>query len=145
MPLTKTSLIENISVEVLINRRKIKFYSCYLPASYRTADINQHFANDINALTRINTSFFALGDFNATHRSWNCSRNNKAGNILSDNANNGQFFILNTDTHTHFPSNSNHLPSTLDLILTNGHFPVSDPFTVPLGSDHAGVSQPPYA
>lgn len=77
IPILRTNLIENIGIEIIINRRRMQFYSCYLPGGFRTNDINQHLANDITTITRRNTSYFALGDFNATHRSWNCSQNNK--------------------------------------------------------------------
>lgn len=140
LPVMKTNIVENIGIEVAINRRKIQFFSCYLPGGSQTNLINQHFANDITEITRRNNSYFAIGDFNASHYNWNCLRNNRAGSILSDNANNGSFFILHPDTHTHFPSNSSHAPSTIDLILTNGFNNISDPYTTPLGSDHAGVT-----
>lgn len=140
IPIPNTHLIENIGIEIICNRRKIHIFSCYLPGGTRAAEIRQHFANDITCIANRNSTFFALGDFNATNSAWNCTRNNTAGNILLDITNNGQIFLLHPDTHTHFPSDSSREPSTIDLIFTNGHLPISDPTTTPLGSDHAGIT-----
>lgn len=117
LPIVPTNLIENISIEVALNQRKIIFYYCYLPGGLRSDVINQHYADDLDKITRTHRSFFALGDFNSKHRSWNCPNNNRAGNILSDYTNNGQCFVLHSDSQTHFPSNSNNQPSTIDLNL----------------------------
>lgn len=71
-----TSSIENITIEVLINNIPTCITAAYSPK------YSIHFANDIQALTSLNTQFLLFGDFNAKHTSWNCKNNNRAGNSL---------------------------------------------------------------
>lgn len=139
LPALNTKLIENIGVVVSSQRRKLQIFSCYLPGGSSTRQIREHYENDLNEISRRNTSFFAVGDFNSKHRSWNCNRANVAGTALFNNVNDNQCFILHPHEPTHFPADPNKQPSTIDLILTNGHLPISDPTTVCLGSDHSGV------
>lgn len=55
--------------------------------------------------------------------------------MASDN----HFFVLHPFDHTHFPTDPRKSPSTIDLIITNGHIPINTPETVCLGSDHNAV------
>ena len=139
MPSLNTALIETIGIEVHSQRRKIQIISCYVPGGASSDQIRTHFENDVNILTRRNSCFFAVGDFNAKHASWNCNRSNLSGRILFEKAADNGYFVLHSADHTHHPSNSRQQPSTIDLIVTNGHRPISEPVTTSLVSDHCAV------
>lgn len=108
-------------VLIIVRRRKFQVFCCYVPGAATTTQIRSHFNNDLNKICRRNNAFFAVGDFNSKHRSWNCTRANLAGTTLFDNAADNQCFILHPHEPTHYPSEPNKSPSTIDLILTNGH------------------------
>ena len=140
LPSLQTSLLENIGIEVICSRRKFHVYSCYNPGGSSNSQIRSFLNADLNKMSRRNASFLSVGDFNAKHRSWNCDRANLSGSILFDNAFENQCFVLHPNEPTHFPVDPNKSPSTIDLILTNGHLQLTDPYTtVCLGSDHNGV------
>lgn len=139
LPSLNTELVENIGITVSGQRRKFQVFSCYVPGASTTTQIRSHFNNYLNKICRRNNAFFAVGDFNSKHRSWNCTRANLAVTTLFDNAADNQCFILHPHEPTHYPSDPNKSPSTIDLILTNGHQQITNPSTVCLGSDHNGV------
>lgn len=62
-----------------------------------------------------------FGDFNARHYSWNCSKTNKAGNVLYALQQTNNFMIFYPAEHTHHP-HSGQTPSTIDLVLANVNF-----------------------
>lgn len=113
LPLTKTSNIENLSVEVSINQRQIVITTAYSPR------YTINFKNDIVALTPINREFILLGDLNAKHPSWNCQRDNSAGTTLNDIQQARNFFIHYPDSPTLYPHQRHRVASTVDLVLSN--------------------------
>lgn len=128
-----TSSIENIAIEVLINNIPTCITAAYSPK------YSIHFANDIQALTSLNTQFLLFGDFNAKHTSWNCNNNNRAGNSLFSTQQSSHFMIYHTPNHTHFP-HSGQTPSTIDLLLANVNFAFDITTHInQISSDHAPV------
>lgn len=86
-------------------------------------EYSSHFVADIHKLISIsNNEYFIFGDFNAKHSSWNCSKNNNAGNDLFNLQNQNDFFIYYLDSPTYFSTSSsrNH-QSTLDILLSNSN------------------------
>lgn len=81
-----------------------------------------------------------MGDLNARHTSWNCVKNNTAGNRLYELQNRSHFLIHNTPSPTHFP-HSGKTPSTIDLLLTNTSLYIPQIFTLEnvLTSDHMPI------
>jgi hypothetical protein len=141
LPHPQTKLIECIGVEVqLANGSKINIWSAYMPGGSKNSSIRNHFASDINKLTRNRSSYFICGDLNARHRHWNCSRANPAGTILYDEYCRNDFLIAHPATPTRIPSNSRCLPSTIDLTLTNGVHQTTDFNCITMSSDHLAVS-----
>lgn len=125
-----TKSIENIAIEVILNKTPTNIITAYSPKH------TQHFMNDIEMLTSTNKQFLLFGDFNAKHNSWKCSVNNKAGNELFSAQQSSDFLIYHTSEHTHFP-HSGQRSSTIDILLSNANFGF-DFFTHPdqMGSDH---------
>lgn len=113
LPITKTSGIENLSIEVSVNQRRVVITTAYSPR------YSNNFINDIISLTPINREFFLLGDLNAKHTSWNCHRNNSAGITLNDLQQVRNFFIHNPDNPTLYPHQRHRRASTVDLVLSN--------------------------
>lgn len=113
LQLTKTSTVENLSVEVTINQRRVVITTAYSPR------YTGHFKDDVVSLTPTYKEFILLGDLNAKHPSWNCVRSNSAGNILNDLQQSRNFFIHNTDSPTLFPHQRQRNASTVDLVLSN--------------------------
>lgn len=46
------------------------------------------------------------------------------------------FYVVHPSGHTHFPSDPNKQPSTIDIGLTNSLFPITTSETIPMSSDH---------
>lgn len=113
LPLTKTSSIENLSVEVSINQRRVVITTAYSPR------YTSNFGNDIIALTPDNSEYILLGDLNAKHPAWNCVSDNTAGNTLNTLQQSCNFFIYSPDNPTLYPHQRSSTPSTVDLVLSN--------------------------
>lgn len=84
-------------------------------------------------------AFIILGDLNAKHTSWDCNKNNAAGNSLFTLQQSEQFMVFHTTEHTHYP-HSGATPSSIDLMVTNAHNSF-DLFAFPdqLSSDHSPI------
>lgn len=119
LPITYTSTIENLSVEVNINKRKIIVSTAYCPK------YSSNFTNDIKALTPTDKEFILLGDLNAKHVSWNCHNNNVSGTLLNQLQQNRNFFIYHPDSYTLYPHRRGSRPSTVDIILSNLSLPMN--------------------
>lgn len=126
----ETSIIENISIEVNINNSRYIVTAAYCPR------YSKDFLKDIKLLTTNQNNFALFGDLNAHHHSWNCARNSKGGKELHDLQLRANFYILHSNTPTHFPG-SNRTPSTIDLVLTNSDLNFSEiDASYQLPSDH---------
>lgn len=112
LPNYSTAVAENISIEVIVNKKPLTFTAAYIP-KYTT-----NFAKDIKKITPNNKNFIVLGDFNAKHVAWGCSSNNRAGRVLHNILHNSNFVIHHPDSFTHVP-HCGHRPSTIDFALTN--------------------------
>lgn len=136
LPYLRTHLIENIGIEISTYTGNISIFSCYLPGGARRQEIQAHFSHDISSITHRRQTYFAFGDFNARHRSWNNTRANVAGTILNDLMQRNRFYVIYPSSHTHFPNDPRKQPSTIDIGLTNSVLPVGEPIVEPLSSDH---------
>jgi exonuclease III len=138
---THTTTIEAIGIEVNLMNQPIQFYAVYFPGS-KLNDIKlTNFKKDLITLSSNRKPFFLCGDLNAKHRLWNCTRANKAGNILFSEMSHRNFSVNFPPTPTYFPPQSNRSnPSTIDIVLTNGYFDVKDIRSLnSLSSDHQPV------
>lgn len=140
LPTINTRLLESIGITINTeNQGKIDFFSIYLPGGSSNNEIRNLYAQDLRKITQNRRSYFAAGDFNSKHRLWNCSRANVAGNILFSELNNNNFMVLHPFGHTHFPVDPNKIPSTIDLVLTNGLHATENFQNLTLNSDHTPV------
>ena len=140
LPDLNLSIIEAIGIQVEINNNnKLQIYAIYLPGGSSNSNINRHFASDIKKLTNRRISYFICGDFNSKHRFWNCNIANRVGTLLYEVYNRNNFAILHPPTSTHFPVDSRKIPSTIDLVLTNGIHDHTVLTSIPLSSDHNAV------
>lgn len=132
-----TTVIEAISLRIFANNTNFIITSAYFPGSSESSVLSQ-FRQDIYTLTS-SSNFIIGGDLNAKHSSWNCVRNNGAGNILYEILMNNNFLLHFPDSPTHFP-HSGSLASTIDLFLSQG-FPCPHNITTDhaLKSDHVTV------
>jgi Reverse transcriptase (RNA-dependent DNA polymerase)/Endonuclease-reverse transcriptase len=140
LPHTKTTLIENISIEIFQNNKSVIVTSIYVPGSISAAQSSTHFKNDIRKLTSHSKSFYICGDFNAKHRDWNNFRANKNGNLLYDAYCEHNFLIKYPSEFTRFPNDRRSNPSTIDLVLTNGLQATSEFKCHPMSSDHVAIT-----
>ena len=130
-----TKTIEAVGVSVSTDNRQIRIIAAYFPGSRRCSDWS-HFRRDIRAMVDHDDPFFVVGDFNARNRFWNCEKNNKAGNILLQEATRCGFFVNFPDSPSFIPT-GRVKPSTLDLVLPNNIIDMSKPITMNvLSSDH---------
>lgn len=140
LPHSNTQLIENISIEVsLSNGGSIIITSVYLPGGTQCLQASTFLRSDIRKLTNSPKSYFICGDLNARHRSWNCYRANKNGNLLFDEYCNSNFLIKHPNEFTRYPYDRRSNPSTIDLVLTNGLHTMSDFKCTPMSSDHMAI------
>lgn len=137
LPNLNTQIIETIGVEVYGTH----FYSVYFPGSKLNPEKLAQFKNDIGKLTSQRKNFFLGGDLNSKHRFWNCSKNNKAGNILFNEMIARNFTIHHSPSATHFPPQANrNVPSTIDIALSSGHNLINNIQTInALSSNHLPV------
>lgn len=99
--------------------------------------LDSHFQRDLLNLCSNNLPFFLVGDLNAKHRAWNCRRSNKAGKLLFNFLGSQPFFLSYPDSPTYSPASLIMSPSTIDLIITDGRIPSTEPRTIEkLSSDH---------
>lgn len=134
LPISKTSYIENLSVQICINRTKVTVTTAYSPKHTR------YFRNDIKALTPPDKDFIILGDFNAKHYSWNCPYSNTSGRALNNLQRSSNFFVYHPNNYTLYPHQRNRRPSTVDIVLSN----ISIPFRLKtleyeIPSDHLPI------
>lgn len=105
------------------------------------ASLRSNLIPEITALCDPSEPFFIVGDFNSKHRSWTCSRPNTAGKLLKQFIDDSGLHLLFPDSHTYNPTSLQMSPSTIDLIITNGIIPCSDPEAIEIfTSDHYPVS-----
>ena len=114
-----TSILETLGVEIQVRNQSCYIILVYLPGGTKTKHIKDHYYHDLRLLTSLRKPYFLVGDFNSSHKSWRCLRNNTAGKILFDTCKNSNFFINYPNDHTHIPTNNLNNPSTLDLVITN--------------------------
>lgn len=137
LPNLNTKIIETIGIEV----NGTEYYSIYFPGSRLNPEKLTQFKNDIAKLTSSRKNFFLGGDLNSKHRFWNCSKSNKAGNILYKEMITRNFTIHYPATATHFPPQANrNIPSTIDIAISNGRNFIKNIYTVnALSSNHLPV------
>lgn len=136
---TKSKVIETVGISIPFGEHKLNIIAAYFPGSRRGSDWSS-FRQDIRALSNHTDPFLIVGDFNARHNQWNCATNNRAGNLLLQEATHCGFTVHYPDTPT-FLSHGRGRPSTLDLVLSNNILNMTKPVTLnELSSDHLPVS-----
>ncbi|KAI8126988.1 putative RNA-directed DNA polymerase from transposon X-element [Lucilia cuprina] len=108
---------ELLSLSINILTTKI-FLPMKIITAY-SAHYNHNFKHDILKLTSPSKDYILLGDLNAKHTSWNCIRNNTAGNVLSQLQHTCNFFVYYPNDPTYYPHQHGRAPSTIDLVLSN--------------------------
>ncbi|GBM43177.1 hypothetical protein AVEN_50101-1 [Araneus ventricosus] len=114
----------------LPNIPPINFVSAYRPPD----KANVIFTLDFESIYAYNTATFIVGDLNAKHRNWNCSRNGKFGRQLANFAGKTNAKIVELDTPTHFHYRGS---SVIDLGLArNIPYGINSYSLTDLPSDH---------
>ncbi|GFY12288.1 probable RNA-directed DNA polymerase from transposon X-element [Trichonephila clavipes] len=99
------------------NTNHISITSIYVPPR----SDNHLFTCDLETILQINSNCVIFGDFNATHRTWNCSHNSTRENHLKSFADNSNLEIAFPASHTRYGYNSS---NTLDFaLISNFNFP----------------------
>ena len=138
LPFFKTKNLECIGVSVNSASGPIDFISAYRPCGRNSADDINKFKNDILLLTSTSQNFFICGDLNARHSTWGCTTANSAGDALFECS--GDFAIYFPPSPTRIPLSGRQLPSTLDVVLSNGLHEIENLSTRnELSSDHLPV------
>ncbi|GFX98858.1 RNA-directed DNA polymerase from mobile element jockey [Trichonephila clavipes] len=92
---------------------------------------------NIETLIQANNNCVIFGDFNATHNSWNCSKNSPRGIRLKDFADNNNLEIAFANSPTRYGYNTS---STLDFaLISNFNYPYNIVSIPDLSSDHNPV------
>ena len=139
-PIYNDGLLENITVEVKLNKIWCKITTIYNPCRNIEENEFNHYFNNLGQ-----NSIFA-GDFNGHHSVWSNFSNvsNFTGKSLASSlTKNSTFNILTPKgTTTHFNKSRGMLKSTIDLVFGSGQFSLVDfvQVTHPVGSsDHFPV------
>lgn len=128
---------ESLSISLQISGRNTVLTSVYVP-QYKST-----FKEDLITLSNKTNDAFIFGDLNAQYKSWNCSNNNAAGNILFNYQNQTNLYVYYPPNPTRFGQNSTPTtPSTVDILISNSYLPISDLETHPdaLISDHVPIT-----
>ncbi|XP_076651227.1 uncharacterized protein LOC143358164 [Halictus rubicundus] len=109
--------------------------ACYRPPSNKITE--SHWDAFIQSLQDIGP-FIIMGDCNAQHSEWNCSKIDSPGRTLIQILDKHEITIINHDTSSHFDARNGSF-NNLDLVLTYGS--IGEETTVfqeeePFGSDH---------
>ena len=113
----------------------VDIFACYRPPHTTPT---QKTWNEIFEKVKRSKSAILVGDFNAHHKTWNCEKNDTAGDRLLESLNNSNLILHNPNTKTYLQPRSNK-KSNLDLIFTSTN--IADKATVKVdedthGSDH---------
>lgn len=135
-----TELFECITVQIKADR-PFNIFLIYCPGgSQRTNLIKTAFTPEITAFLNQPLPVIIMGEFNAKHRSWNCPRNNTAGQLLKDLIDNSRIFMSFPADPTYNPVSTIMTPSTIDLAISDGIITHSVPETIhKFTSDHYPV------
>ncbi|GFX69701.1 probable RNA-directed DNA polymerase from transposon X-element [Trichonephila clavipes] len=115
------------------NTNHISITSIYVPPR----SDNLLFPLDLETILQINSNCVILGDFNATHNSWNCSNNSTRDIQLKNFADITNLEIAFPNTPTRYGCNSS---NTLDFaLISNFNFPYNIESISELSSDHNPV------
>lgn len=74
----------------------------------------------LSTLLGIGSKLIISGDLNARHSEWGCRRENNNGRTLHEMASRRNLNIVFPAEPTRYPSNTNAIPSTLDLLVIKG-------------------------
>lgn len=133
-----TSSIEAVEIVLNFESTVVRIIAAYFPGSSNRAILN-NFKRDLRKLTDSPEPFFVVGDFNSKHRHWHCSKSNKAGEMLLQESENGNFFVHYPESYTRISPGGKYC-STLDLVLSNNYVNMTVPHTLQeLCSDHYPV------
>ncbi|GFS88756.1 nucleic-acid-binding protein from transposon X-element [Trichonephila clavipes] len=95
------------------------------------------FTLDLETIMQVNSHCVIFGDFNATHKYWNCSRNSTRGTQLKNFCDQVNLEIIYPDSPTRYGYNTS---NTLDIALVNDfNFPYDISSLAELSSDHNPV------
>lgn len=139
LPSFNTTFIEAVGIEVITTHGPLTIVAVYCPTqSRRSNGSNVQLKNDIQKLSRRNSSFVIAGDLNARHTAWGDSRCNSNGNVIVEDSEAGYYYPIHPDQPTFISRNG--VGSKLDIFLTN----ITDRFSIPqtiteLSSDHLPV------
>ena len=125
------NVVNAIGIKIILpGTPPLNFFSVYNPNGESASDIKA----DLKTLLNFDVNTFLLGDFNAHHPFWNCTRSNAYGNAIYDILLHSNADIIFPDSPTHFTHLSS---STIDFGLFNGfNFDKNIESVSELSSDH---------
>lgn len=141
LPLLKLKIIEALAVNITTTKGDITIVCVYFPGTKLNSSKLNNFKADLKVLTSYHNSYFVVGDLNSKHRLWNNLRANQAGKILYELMSSRNFIIHNPTSPTFYPSQKKYIhPSTIDIVITNNHHPISQiQVNNSLSSDHRPI------
>lgn len=140
LPCPSTKVIESIAIEINNCARKLTLVSAYFPGSSGSLSLS-NFDSDLDILLNLSSDVMICDDLNPKHCFWNCAYNNQSGQLLFQKLNHHDFLIYHPTSHTHFPTQNNNSPSTIDLILIRGLLSIDNlSVDFSLNSDHLPIT-----
>lgn len=134
MPLT--THIEAVGIELTSTANK----NLIVISIYQSPNL-KFIPNDLDKLLNLGPNVLIMGDFNAKHKSWSCSQENKTGNVLYNHMINRNFIIQAPSTPTLVHYRLEHKPSTPDLVISKNVHSIENIHTLSaLSSNHLPIS-----
>lgn len=119
--------LEAAAAQINTNMGTITIISAYIPPNKKLT------FKDLDTVFKISNNIILLGDLNSKQGTWSNSAENYNGNFLLNYCN-------TNNLNTHYPSNINFSPSTIDLIITKNVNKINKPVSLSiLNSNHNPV------
>lgn len=133
MPLT--THIEAVGIELTSASNK----NLIVISIYQSPNLN-FLPNDLDKLLNLGPNVLIMGDFNAKHKSWSCSQENKTGYVLYNHMINRNYTIQAPATPTLVHYRLEHKPSTPDLVISKNVHSIENIHTLSaLSSNHLPI------
>ena len=134
------STAEHLSITATINSIPIHIHNIYIPP---TSSCPSTYTPSFTRLFQTQDDTLILGDFNAHHPAWysqtSDTRAAGRGEIIHDTLTDSDLVLLNTDSPTRLPSDSN--PTSPDLSISTPHIAIDSEWSTltTLNSDHLPI------
>ena len=127
--------LEELTINIAMDNTEFLITNVYIPPA---SSCNWRYSPPIDHLLT-GTDSLVLGDFNAHHSLWHSGTTDSRGNQLADSVSISSIAVLNTDSPTRLPGNTD--PSSPDVSLASASLITSSEWQThtTMSSDHLSI------